>query len=123
MSKAFKELRQKMSLKAQGKAIKKAEIIMNEMPLAELRQAMRLTQEQLATELHVRQASVSKLERRTDMYISTLRNFIKAMGGDLEIAARFPEGSVKINQFEGLEPNSLVSSVDSCELLSKQTLS
>ena len=108
MAKAFKELRNKMPLKAQKKATEKAEIIMNDMLLTELRQAMKLTQEQLATELNVRQAAVSKLERRTDMYISTLRNFIKAMGGDLEIAARFPEGSVKINQFEELETSSLV---------------
>jgi len=57
---------------------------------------------QLAVSLHVKQASVSKLERRTDMYISTLRGYIKAMGGDLEIIARFPDGSVRINQFEEL---------------------
>jgi len=38
-----------------------------------------------------------------DMYISTLRGVIKAMGGDLEIVARFPDGSVRINQFEELD--------------------
>jgi len=45
---------------------------------------------------------VSKIENRTDMYASTLRNFIKAMGGDLEIIAKFPDGSVQINQFRSI---------------------
>jgi transcriptional regulator with XRE-family HTH domain len=72
------------------------------MPLRELRQDRNLSQEQLAHTLSVKQAAVSKLEKRTDMYISTLRNFIKAMGGDLEIIAKFPEGSVQISQFEDI---------------------
>ena len=72
-------------------------------PLQELRKARVLSQEQLARALHLRQPSISKLEKRTDMYISTLRSFIKAMGGELEIVARFPEGNVRINQFEEIE--------------------
>lgn len=71
-----------------------------EMPLVELRQARKFSQEQIANLLHIKQSSISKLERRTDMYISTLRSFVEAMGGELEISARFPEGTVKINQFE-----------------------
>lgn len=81
-------------------AEERAERILAEMPLQELRQARSLTQETLAKNLSVRQAAVSKLESRTDMYISTLRNMIKAMGGDLEIIAKFPDGDVKINQFK-----------------------
>jgi len=46
------------------------------------------------------QAAVSKLEHQSDMYVSTLRRFIAAMGGELRIVARFPEGDVVINQFE-----------------------
>jgi len=53
----------------------------------------------LAAALYVNQAAISKLERRTDMYISTLRAYIKAMGGDLEIVAKFPDGEVKISNF------------------------
>jgi transcriptional regulator with XRE-family HTH domain len=68
--------------------------------LDELREARKLTQAQLANTLKVDQGSVSKLERRTDMYVSTLRNFIRAMGGELHIRADFPDGSVEINQFE-----------------------
>jgi len=68
-----------------------------------LRAARDLTQEHLSRILGVRQAAVSKLERRTDMYISTLADFIKAMGGTLEIRAIFPDGNVRITQFRKLE--------------------
>jgi len=61
-----------------------------------------LSQEQLADVLQVKQAFISKLERRTDMYISSLRNFIRAMGGELEINAVFPDGIVPIDQFHKL---------------------
>jgi len=64
-----------------------------------LRQRLGLTQEQLAEALHVRQAAISKVERRSDMYISTLRKIIEAMGGELEIRAVLPCGIVRINQF------------------------
>jgi hypothetical protein len=51
----------------------------------------------------VNQAAVSKLERRADMYVSALQSFVKAMGGELKITARFPEGTVEINQFEDVK--------------------
>lgn len=69
------------------------------MPLDELRQARGLSQQMLATLLHVQQPAIAKLERRTDMYISTLRSHIEAMGGELEITARFPDGAVRIRNF------------------------
>ena len=69
------------------------------MALDELREARKLTQTQLATTLRVDQGSVSKMERRTDMYISTLRSYIEAMGGALHIRAVFPDGEVQIRQF------------------------
>ena len=103
MAKSFKTLREKMSPEARARASEKAERLIEEMPLNELRAARKMTQEKLAENLHVRQAAVSKLERRADMYVSTLREFISAMGGELEITARFPEGSVRINQFEEVE--------------------
>lgn len=105
MAKSFHKLRDKMSPEARAQAGAKAQAMMQDMLLAELRQARKLSQEQLAAALHIKQAAVSKLERRTDMYISTLRSFVKAMGGDLEITARFPEGSVRINQFEDIKEN------------------
>lgn len=100
MAKSFKTLKEKMSPEARARAEERAERLLEKMPLHELRAARRLTQERLAKSLHVKQAAVPKLERRTDMYVSTLREFIAAMGGELEITARFPKGSVRINQFE-----------------------
>ena len=102
MSKPYSILRGKMKPAARKKAAEKTTALLAEMPLQELRHARNLSQEQLARTLSVKQPSVSKIEQRTDMYISTLRNFIKAMGGDLEIIARFPDGSVQINQFEDI---------------------
>jgi transcriptional regulator with XRE-family HTH domain len=71
-----------------------------EMALDELRSARELTQSELANVLKVDQGSISKLERRTDMYISTLRRYVEAMGGSLQIRAVFPEGEVQITQFQ-----------------------
>ena len=103
MAKKFRDLRQTMSPEAQARSHEKAEGMMAELPLAELRQAHQFSQEQLAAELNVKQPAVAKMEKKVDMYISTLRRFIEAMGGELEIRAKFPEGNVKINQFEELE--------------------
>src|SRR5262245_42799056 len=104
MAKPFHHLRAGMSPEAQAAAAQKTQTMLAAMPLQELRQARQLSQEQLATILRVKQASISKLERRADMYISTLRQFIEAMGGELEITAKFPEGVVKITQFQELDP-------------------
>jgi len=103
MAKPYKALRAKMPADVRKRADARANLLMQEMPLYELRQARQLSQEQLARELHVRQANVSKIERRTDVYISTLRSYVEAMGGELEITAKFPQGAVKINQFETIE--------------------
>lgn len=89
-----------MSPEARARAKAKAEQMIREMPLDELREALNLTQESLAEALHVKQPFISKVERRTDMYISTLRKIIEAMGGELEIRVILPDGAVRINQFQ-----------------------
>lgn len=61
-----------------------------EVRLAELRQAMRLTQEQVAAALGRNQSAVAALEQRTDMLVSSLRRYVEAMGGELEVVARIP---------------------------------
>jgi transcriptional regulator with XRE-family HTH domain len=73
------------------------------MPLAELRQARERSQKELARALKVGQPAVAKLEKRADMYVSNLRRYIGALGGSLEIIARFPEGVVNITNFSDLE--------------------
>jgi len=103
MAKKFSELREKMSAAARVESEREFRRMIEEMPLQKLRAARELTQENLASVLHVRQSEVSKIERRTDMYISTLASYVKAMGGTLEVRAAFPNGDVvKINQFESL---------------------
>ena len=69
-----------------------AEIREEELTLAQLRAALRQTQTELAGRLRMKQASVSRLERRGDLLLSTLRAYVRAMGGELELVARFPEG-------------------------------
>jgi transcriptional regulator with XRE-family HTH domain len=75
-------------------------LIVEEANLRELRKARERSQVQVAKQSGIQQAAVSKPERRADMYASTLRDYIRAVGGDLEIIARFPERSpVLIAQF------------------------
>lgn len=102
MANKFSVLRRQMSAESQARAKAKAEAVLAEMPLNELRQARGLSQKMLADVLHVQQPSIAKMEKRTDMYLSTLRSHIEAMGGQLEIVARFPDGAVKINNFADL---------------------
>jgi transcriptional regulator with XRE-family HTH domain len=75
------------------------------MTLYKLREARNLTQVNLARILKVNQESVSKMEKRADMYVSTLRSFIQAMGGQLQIKAVFPDGEVQIEQFQDMDAN------------------
>lgn len=76
--------------------------LLAEMPLHELRRARALTQRDLAETLQVNQPAVSKLEQRTDVYISSLRSYIEAVGGKLKIVAEFPEGDVAITNFSDM---------------------
>lgn len=96
---SFSTLRKRMSPEAQERTREKSEALETEMALADLRRAMQLSQEELAAILQINQASVAKMEKRTDMYVGTLRRFIQAMGGELEIIARFPDREIKIEQF------------------------
>ena len=75
------------------------EELVAEMPLHELRRARALTQQDLAQTLKVNQPAIAKLERRADVYVSSLRSYIEAMGGKLIIVAEFPEGEVAITNF------------------------
>lgn len=102
MARKFKELEVRMSPESIQASDGLYGRLKQSMALEELRDARRMTQQELAQTLKVDQSAVSKLEHRTDMYVSTLRRCIAAMGGQLEIQAVFPEGTVRINQFEQL---------------------
>jgi ribosome-binding protein aMBF1 (putative translation factor) len=99
----FRELTKKFSPERKARTAAKAHVLRAEMPLAELRQARERSQEELARELKVGQPAVAKLEKRADMYVSNLRRYVEALGGSLEITARFPEGAVNITNFSDLE--------------------
>jgi DNA-binding transcriptional regulator YiaG len=99
MARKFSDLRARMTPERQRRVRERSQALLAELPLQELRQARQLTQQALAQRLGSQQALVSKLERRADMYVSSLRSYIQALGGDLEIIARFPEGAVRITQF------------------------
>jgi transcriptional regulator with XRE-family HTH domain len=68
-----------------------AELIAEEMTLRELRHARKLTQVKMAKKLGVTQDSVSRLEKRSDLLLSTLRKTVEAMGGNLSLVAKFPD--------------------------------
>ena len=103
MAKQWSTLRDKMSLAQKAASAKYREELRKEMPLRQLRAARELTQANLAEALEVNQSEVSKIEGRTDMYVSTLASYVKAMGGTLEIRAVFPDGEpVTISQFKAL---------------------
>lgn len=102
MARKFRELLEKMPPERRAAIKAGADRLRAEMALDELREALKLTQESLAESLHINQAAISKVERRSDMLISTLRKIIEAMGGALEIRAVLPDGVVKITQFSEL---------------------
>src|ERR1700760_1095660 len=101
MVRSLKELDRRVQSSAVGQPNNGA---LAAMPLDALRDARQLTQVQMAQLLKISQGAVSKVERRTDMFISTLRNYVRAIGGDLEIRAVFPEGHVLINKFREDRP-------------------
>ncbi len=100
MAKSFKNLRAKMSPESKEISDKTARDLRQEIRLAELRSVLEISQEELGELLDKKQAAISRLERRSDMHISTLRAFVKALGGKLEIIASFPDASYHIKQFE-----------------------
>jgi transcriptional regulator with XRE-family HTH domain len=98
----FQQLRERMSAERRARNAAATKEMLAEMALHELRQARELSQEKLARALKVGQPAVAKLERRTDMYVSNLRRYVEALGGSLEITARFADASVTITNFEDL---------------------
>jgi transcriptional regulator with XRE-family HTH domain len=100
MARNYKELQGKMNPTDVAENRQRVREELQRMALDELRNAKQLTQADMAELLNVPQSSISRIEQRTDMYLSTLRNYVQAMGGVLQIQAVFPEGSaVVINRF------------------------
>ena len=102
MATKFSEIRSKITSRPRAASEREYRRLADAMPLQKLRHARNFTQQGLAKVLKVTQSEVSKIENRADVYVSTLSNYVEAMGGQLEIRAIFPEGKVRINQFDEL---------------------
>jgi transcriptional regulator with XRE-family HTH domain len=96
MAKSFDDLVKRTTTK---KTRAKASRRVQELLLSEVRQLAGKSQQEVAETLGMKQPSLSKLEKQADMQISTLRKIVQALGGELEVLARFPKGTVKIDQF------------------------
>ena len=104
MARNYKELQAKMNPADIAENRQRVREELQSMALDELRNAKPLTQADMAELLDVPQSSISRIEQRTDMYLSTLRNYVQAMGGVLQIQAVFPEGgAIVINRFGDYE--------------------
>ena len=104
MARNFEELRSGMSVERRHRNRERAAATLLAMDLAELRGSLDITQEELASRLDIAQSNVSRLERRDDMLVSTLREVVQACGGELRLVADFPEGSVEIRRSTEREP-------------------
>jgi len=102
MAHKWRDIRRELSPELEEETRDYVRSLVAAVTLNQLREARNLTQANLAIILGVNQGSVSKMEKRADMYVSTLRSFIQAMGGQLQIKAVFPEGEVQIEQFESV---------------------
>jgi len=100
--KKFSGLVAEMPAERRERVDRMTQALHHEMDLAQLRTARQLSQAALGEILHVEQPAVAKLEKRADMYVSTLRRFIEAMGGQLEITASFPDRNIRIKNFSDL---------------------
>lgn len=99
-TKKWREVRRTLSPEREKRIEAAKDRMRGEMRLHELRRARELTQETLAKLLGLSQPTISQIEQQADAYVSTLRRYVEAMGGELEIVARFPEGAVRITQFQ-----------------------
>ena len=86
----LKSLPKKRQARVEARA---AELVSAEMTLQDLRKAMALTQKHMAKRLKIGQDSISRLEKRSDLHLSTLESYVRAMGGNLSLVAKFPDRS------------------------------
>jgi len=92
--KTWQEFEAQLPQRVRDKINAKFKVTMARLRLGDIREAVGKTQVEVADELGLGQGSVSKIERAADMYLSTLRRYVEALGGELEVLARFPEGTV-----------------------------
>ena len=92
MAKKLEQIMEQMPPSRRNKISARAdELIAEQMTLRDIRKARELTQERMAELLKIRQDSVSRLEKRSDLLLSTLRSYVQAMGGELQLTVKFPD--------------------------------
>jgi len=100
MAKPFDELVKRTTMKrTRRRAAARTRELLGELLLSEIRERAGKSQRQIADALGIKQPSLSKLEKQSDMQISTLRRIVNALGGELQVSARFPAGTVTIEPF------------------------
>lgn len=92
MANKWKNLKARMSEGARARVDAKVKETLASMPLAEIRKAIGMTQADLAKNIELGQGNVSKIENAADMYLTTLRKYIEALGGELHLTASFSGG-------------------------------
>ena len=100
MAESFDALVKRTTTKrTRSRAASRTQELLTEMLLSETRQSVGLSQSEVARALGIKQPSLSKLEKQSDMQISTLDRIVKALGGELEVVAKFPRGTVRLIPF------------------------
>lgn len=99
MAKSFDALVKRTTKKrTRDRAAARTKELLAELPVGELRQLAGKSQRELAAILGIKQPSLSKLEKQSDMQVSTLQKIVEALGGELDLIARFPKGKVKLGR-------------------------
>jgi DNA-binding XRE family transcriptional regulator len=106
MANKWKNLKQQMSPQSQARVDANIRATLRTLPLTEIRRAIGMTQAELAGKLDVSQGSVSKFENAADMYLTTLRKYVEALGGELHLTAKFADGrELEIEHLAGMAGN------------------
>ena len=101
MAKTFDELVKRTTTTAtRERAVRRSRVLLAELFLSEVRRLAGKSQRELAKMLGIKQPSLSKLESQDDMQLSTLRRIVEALGGELRVLARFPQGTVRVKPFD-----------------------
>jgi transcriptional regulator with XRE-family HTH domain len=101
MAKTFDDLVNAATNKrTRRRAARRTRELLGELLISEMRKLRGKSQREVARELGIKQPSLSKLENQSDMQISTLQRIVAALGGELEVVAKFPRGRVKMDQFD-----------------------
>jgi ribosome-binding protein aMBF1 (putative translation factor) len=100
MARKWSELFAQLSPERQARAKAAAERMRRELPLVEVRRQLNLSQQALAERMGVSRSHVSRFERQSGTHLRDLRRLVEAMGGELEITARFPDGQIRLDRWE-----------------------